>query len=209
MFSNNKFHNSVWPYAVLLSLFIINTPAYAVSIGFDPVSSSVTLGDSFDVDIVISGLGDGAAPSVSAFDIDVSYDSTVLDATAVIFGTLLDDLFFPSFQDAIFNPGFVDIAELSLLFSDELDALQPGNFTLATLTFDAIGIGDSLLNIPTEDMGPIVGLDIKDALGIELDVISIAAEVTVEPRAVSGSGSLSLLAIGLMSLVGRLYRKAS
>lgn len=209
MSSNNKFHNSVWPCVVLLSLFIIHTPAHAISIGFDPVSSSVTLDDSFDVDIVISGLGDGEEASVSAFDIDVSYDSAVLDATAVIFGSLLGGGPLLSFQDAIFNPGFVDIAELSLLSSLDLDALQASSFTLATVTFHAIGIGDSLLNIPTEDMLPIVGLDIKDAFGFELDVTSIAANVTVEPRAVPVPGALPLLVIGLVSLMGRICRKAS
>ena len=135
-------------------------PASAVSINFSPSNSSVLEGDFLNVDIVISDLyaTDGSREIVSAFDLDVTYDSSVLNATGVSFGALLgantSTDFFDFSSDAFIvsvlslgPPGRVDFAESSWLTNADLLSMQPDdNFTLATLSFEAIGVGVRSLN---------------------------------------------------------------
>ena len=104
---------------------VLAGPAAAVNIGFDPDSQSVVFGSSLEVDIVFSNLG---GEIVSAYDLDITYDSSVLDATGVIFTTALgDELFFEVFSDAVLStPGIVDPFQLSLLSDPELLAIQGG-----------------------------------------------------------------------------------
>ena len=60
----------------------------AVSLQLVPSASQFSLGSNFTVDIVIAGLeAEVPAQIVSAFDLDVLYDSTVLQATGAGFGT--------------------------------------------------------------------------------------------------------------------------
>jgi hypothetical protein len=73
--------------SILLSL-----PAWAISIDFQPSSQNVNLGDSFDVDLVISDLGNGMAPSLGAFDLDILFDSTKIEFFDYELGSSLGDL---------------------------------------------------------------------------------------------------------------------
>ena len=121
-------------------------PSSAAILNFSPSTTTVNVGDTFDVDVVISGLmADGEI--VSAFDLDVLYDPTVLNATGVAFGLSLgDESFFEVFNDVIFSSGRIDFSAVSFLSDTELLGLQPDDsFTLATLSFDAIGAGFSSL----------------------------------------------------------------
>jgi hypothetical protein len=88
--------------------------APAATIGFVPSDSTVLVGDTITVDIVLSDL---AGEVVSAYDLDVIYDASVVSATGVSFsGMLGDPLFFEAFQDSDLSvAGLVDLAELSLL----------------------------------------------------------------------------------------------
>jgi hypothetical protein len=91
-------------------------------------------------------LNAGGPPSLGAFDLDVSFDPSVLLPLDVAFGPFLGD---PSLLEALtdfnFFPGLVDLAEVSLLLPEELDALQRASFPLATLVFDRIGVGEERL----------------------------------------------------------------
>ena len=110
-------------YFVFTLFCLINTQiASAIIIDIVPTSQNLQTGDAFDVDVVVSGLS-AVNEIVSTYDFDISYDTSILSATAVSFGQYLDDLFVPgfSFQDAILTtPGIVDFAELSLLSDKEL-----------------------------------------------------------------------------------------
>ena len=179
----------------------------ATLLSFSPSTNTVNVGDTFDVDVVISDLyaTDGSREIVSAFDLDVLYDSAVLNATGVIFGTSLglnvSDDPFDFFADALvasdLSPGRVDLAELSYLFNSELLALQPNDsFTLATLSFDAIGLGISSL---TFDPIEFPGVDVKgyDPFSpFDLSNSTGQGTVTVVPV----PGALFLMITGLLSL---------
>jgi len=96
------------------------------------------------VDVVVSGLG--RPPSVGAFDLEVVFDPVILSSTGVTFSSFLGDaVLLEALTDFRFLPGSVELAEVSLLLSAELDALQPANFTLATLSFSALTSGSTTL----------------------------------------------------------------
>jgi len=118
--------------------------ASAISLSFVPPAQTVPIGQAVSVEVVISDLGDD---EVGDFDLDVSFDPTILTPTTVTFGALLGG---PTLFEAVtsfsFLPGVVDFAEVSLLSPADLEALQPDSFTLATLFFDTVGAGTSPLS---------------------------------------------------------------
>ncbi|RNC65601.1 MAG: hypothetical protein ED859_17430 [Desulfuromonadales bacterium] len=82
----NKFLR-IYLMAMLMGL-LAAVPAMAITIGFQPAAQTVGLGNSVSVDIVASL---GSNEIVAAYDLDLSYDSTILSATNVTFGTMLGD----------------------------------------------------------------------------------------------------------------------
>ncbi len=199
-----RFAISVW----MISLFVglAPRPSHAITIGFEPAAASVSLGDTLDVAVMISGLG---GEIVSAYDLDIGYDPSILSATGVSFGSLLngsDPL--NSFQ--IFDlstPGVIDLAELSLLSDLDLAGLQSDTFALATLSFSTLAVGTSPLNFVPD---PVFGIDVKgsNAQVLQLDVqrgsVTVAASVP-EPN------TLMLLGAGLVFalLMSRALRPSS
>src|SRR5262245_35911032 len=97
------------------------TPSEAISIDFSPATQSVTLGDTFTMNLVVSGL-EAVTPAeiVSAYDLDVTYNAALFAATGVTFGTSLG----LSFQASNLSSGLVDLAEVSLESDLDLAALQ-------------------------------------------------------------------------------------
>ena len=182
---------SVW---IMGATLLCPRDSEAISIGFDPVSAAVSLGDTLDVGILISDLG---GEIVSAYDLDVSYDATILSATGVSFGSFLNDGDpFNSFQ--VFDlstPGLIDLAELSLLFDSDLLSSQPDSFLLATISFSTLAEGTSALTLVPD---PVFGVDVTglDAQILQLNVDS--GNVTVSARAsVPEPSTWVLLGVGV------------
>jgi len=137
--------------ALLLGFVVFfSLSALAITIGFEPASQIVPVGELVSVDLVISGLGDYSEPSLGSFDLNITYDTAILDFTGYTLGSYLGDI---SLWEAVDDswgettPGTINLAEVSLLSVSELDALQPSSFPLATLTFDTLTIGTSSLDI--------------------------------------------------------------
>ena len=169
---------------------LLTGQAQAILLEFDPPTNNVTLGASGDVDLVISGLGDGVAPSIGAFDLDVDFDPAIVELTGVVFGTELDLFGLGSIQGVSGGSGSVNIFELSFDSVSDLDALQPGAFILATLTFDTLAAGTSSLVISPELLGDSIGLP----LSADTDTGSITVRSVPEPT------TLALLSLGLVGL---------
>lgn len=142
-------------YAALATLALagsLTTEAQAITIGFNPDTGTVTLGDSFAIDVVVSGLPEAqfGAEVVSAFDLDVLYDASVLTATDFQFSDALGAIGIDALTSAWLEPGRVDFASLSFLDPASLLSLQNvEQLVLGRLLFEAIGIGSSLLTFDT------------------------------------------------------------
>lgn len=166
------------------------SPAFAISIGFNPVNSTVNLGSPVDVALTISGLEDSASPSLGTFDLDVSFDPTILSLSGVSFGDLalgdqLDLFGLGSFTATTPGVGSVNLFELSFDFPDDLNTLQAGDFTLAMLTFNTLSAGTSSLTLSVNSLG--------DAFGDPLVTSLESGSVNVVPE----PGTVLLLSSGL------------
>lgn len=183
------------------ALFLAALPSQAILLSIEPASQSASVGTTVSADVVISGLGAGSAPSLSTFDLDITFDPALLGLSGVTFGdpVLGDqlDLFgLGSFFGYTPGSGMVNLFELSFDSPTDLDDLQADSFILATLTFNALDVGISALTMSVNALG--------DAYGDPLTADSIAnAQVTLQSstQQVPEPASLSLLGIGLLGML--------
>jgi len=185
------------------------SPAVAVTIGFEPASKTASVGDFIDIDIVVSGLS-VAGEIVSAYDLFVGYDATVLSATGVTFGNFLDDSLFLSTQfDDIGNAGLLEIGEVSFLFDDELSAIQPDSFVLATMSFNTLMAGSSDLFFEPHPFFGVNDIKGKNVEILTLDVDVGRIEVTAPPVSVIEPNSLILFLAGLVIIAFSSFRSSN
>jgi hypothetical protein len=184
--------------AVCVTAF--DRPSSAIGIGFDPDLQSVELGTAAAVDIVFSDLG---GEIISAYDLDITYDASVLDATGVVFTTALGDEFsFEVLGDSdVSIPGFVDLAQLSLLPDAALAGIQAGDdVAVASIRFDAVGVGTTDLAFSFDEFNDVKGLD-----GAILPIVVGGGSVSVTRQSVAPVPEPSaalLFAVGVVVLVG-------
>jgi hypothetical protein len=182
----------------------------AASITVTPSSQSVNLGSQAVVSLDISGLGSGAAPSVGAYDIDLSFDSSILALTSVVFGDpvlgdQLDLFSLGSILGATPGAGTVNVFEISLDFVDDLNQLQADAFTLATFTFDTLSAGSSTLSLSLNALGDADGLPLEATpTGGSVDVVgSEPPPVTVSEPSVWTTYTLLMAGLAGLSIFQR------
>lgn len=173
--------------AMGLMLLFHGAVAHAISLSFDPVTQTVP-GGQVSVDLNISGLGSDA---LGVFDLNISFDATLLSFAGATFGTQLDLGTGSSLTMTTPGSGSVNLFELSFESVADLNTLQDNSFTLATLTFDTLGLGTSALDISIVNLG--------DALGAALAANVTSGSVTAVPEPSTfflfGAGMLGLLAL--------------
>ena len=172
-------------------------PALAVTLSLRPSGNfepsalpyQLTLGSEFQVDLIASDLGESSFPFVSAFDSNILYDSKYLQLNNVSFGHELNlgaeensvkqvtkrDLPYSTYYSR-----FVRISESSLLASDLIRNNQSSAFTLATLTFNAIGMVGSSSQMTLVN-NSITGLD-ASGNHLRLDVPNPNLAFQIEPK---------------------------
>lgn len=134
-------------------------PARAVTIALDPAETVASIGDAFVLDVVVSQL---AGEVVSAYDLDLVYDASVLSASPVSFSDALGGASQAFLDASVATPGVVDLAGLSLLSDAELLARQGGDrLTLASLGFTRIGAGDTVISFSFDATNDVKGADAR------------------------------------------------
>jgi hypothetical protein len=190
----NLFNVKTWGIGIAIGALWLATAgsAHAIRIDFDPASQISPVPGSVSVDVIVSEL---AGEIVSAYDLDVTYDDSVLSATGITLTSALGEaFFFEAFYDSdLGTSGIVDFAGLSLLSDFALLALQGGDSVLlATITFDVIAPGPGLLGFTFDAFN-----DIKGAGGLVLDVEPGTGVVnTSSQQPIPEPGSLLMFAVG-------------
>ena len=176
--------------------------AQTVTLSFDPTTQDAIKGSPVDVALIISGLGNGTAPSLSAFDLDVSFNSRILSFSSAVFGdpTLGDqldifDLGGNPMSAGLTGEGRLNLFELSLDLPAVLDAKQADSFTLATLTFNALTNGNNPLGLSINSLG--------DAFGNPISATVTDGNITVVPI----PGTIWLIGSALLGMLGSARRR--
>ncbi len=180
--------------------------ATAATLQFDPAVQTVSAGSTVTVELVISDLGNGAAPSLSAFDLDVTFDDSILSFLGFVFGDpilgdQLDLLGLGSITGVLPGAGTVNVFEVSFDPPADLNGLQADAFTLGTLSFSALSTGVSDLGLSVNDLGDAGG----DPVAVEL----VGGRVAVSAVAVPGPPSLLLVLGGVVGWAAVRARRAS
>ena len=187
---------------VLLGIvaFVLAIPAISrasITIELSSNSQIVSSQSEVVVSASISGLGGGVPPSLGTYDLDVTYDPSVLSYSSTTFGDpVLGDQLDPdglgTIQNATDYSGVLDIFELSLDPSADLNSMQSSSFILAQMTFIASNPGTSTIGLSVNAVG--------DADGNSLDVTIVDPSIVVEPVNVPEANSIRLSLIGLLAI---------
>jgi hypothetical protein len=170
--------------------------ADAVTLSLTPSTNNILVGSTFLVDLTISDLG---GENVGDFDIDVLFDSTQMSFLGYELGVSLGDA---SLWEALdlswgeISNGTIDLAEVSLLSSSELAAIQTNEFVLATLTFQCIKEGVSMISIDNSDPNFTYNVGNQNGEQMSVTIANSAAVVQETPE----PATVILLAGGLLGM---------
>ncbi|RFC31461.1 MAG: PEP-CTERM protein-sorting domain-containing protein [Candidatus Nitrotoga sp. MKT] len=188
-----------------LGLSMMSTlAAGGVILKLSPTSQTALPGDNISLDLIISGLNAGGAPSLGDFDLDIAFDTTKLSFTSYSLGSFLGVISSAEAGDfsSGVSGGLINLAEVSYLTPTDLDSLQSSAFTLATLLFhvDVLGSGTST-NVSFSQINAL-----GDGFGNPL-VIDAANSAVISNNVPEPSSALLIL-LGLSGLSWLRLRKA-
>lgn len=158
---------------------------------FSPAAPTVTTGDSLTVDFNIAGLTSAPDDSISNFDVDISFDDTLLDFEAALSASDPNDEVdttgngFNSISSP--SPGVINALTVSGN-PTATDTNQSDAFTLAQLEFSAIDSGTAKFDF---------------AFTTLRDTNNESVQIIPEPGTWLGA---ALAGVGLMGLIG--WRRA-
>lgn len=144
----------------LVLLFTVD--AHAISIDLVADQTSVATGNLVSVAVNISGLNDMSAPALGVYDLDVVFNNSLFAFNNLIWGdsskgNQLDLTGFGSVQSSNLSTGLINLFELSVDDIASLNNGQAGEFTLFTLVFNAIAIGNGNFSLGANLLGDAEG----------------------------------------------------
>jgi hypothetical protein len=182
---------------VLAVSFMFASIAHAnVILSLDPATQTTNTGDLVTVSVSIDGLGDGVPLSLSAFDIDIEFDSSALSFVGYgLFdelGGVIDGF---DLSGGEYSPGVINIAELSFLSNFDLWDFQPGSFTLAELFFTVDTAVTSALTF--------VYADLVDVNGDTINIVGANTASITGTNPVPTPAALTLMSLALLTMFVR------
>jgi hypothetical protein len=199
MYSPTKFKR--YAYILLLTCLAQAPLAHSALISLEPGTTVANTGDTFSLDLVISGLNSSGSDSLGAFDISIGFDASALSFTSYVLGDFLGDVGASEAIDASggVSGGSVNMAEVSLLSAGVLDALQSDTFTLATLNFNVIDLEGGATTQLSFGSGPVLG----DAFGFAILPVMTSAPANIRSTSsgVPVPGTLLLLVTSLFGFL--------
>lgn len=178
----------------------IGPPAEAITISIEPVSTLAAVGSRFEIELLVSGLGDEAAPSLGAFDLDLLFDDDLVGVSAVSFSDQLDLSGLGSEQSiTLFSDG-ITLSERSLDSAEDLDAMQRPAFLLASLIFEPMREGSTTIQVVVKSL--------EDSMDEQLlvDVVGGRVDVASSGVGIPEPSTALLLGLGLLGLSTRKRR---
>jgi hypothetical protein len=136
---------------MVIGLLLSMKAQASISLGF---TSATQIANRLEIGLQVSGLGDLTAPALSTYDLDIHFDPSVLNYSGITFGDPLLGNQLDVFNLAdntttaeLSGVGRVNVFELSLDTTEDLNDWQADSFILATLNFDILNHGSSALTI--------------------------------------------------------------
>lgn len=178
-----------------------NANGVVYELSFVPLSQSVAVGGNVVVDAVLTGIGPSSPDDqiVSAFDVSVDFNSSIVSFSSGTLGTDFGVL------SAFAVPTVVGSTISWNLTSAELDAalqgMQGHSVTLGTLNFYALAVGSSPLSYSYSD---VTGLN---ATALVPDLLTGTINVT-GTSPVPEPSTLMLMSLGALGLLTAKRRKA-
>ncbi|MFP7755019.1 PEP-CTERM sorting domain-containing protein [Thermodesulfobacteriota bacterium B35] len=177
---------------------LVTTAAQAAFLTWDPTTTNVHVGESFDVNIFVGGLMPDE--DLAGFDLDALFDNTMLSFNSYTLYDNLGDINAGEAEDWSMGDdgyGAVNLAEVSWL---PAFPSQGNSFMLATLSFSATDAGTSTLSFDYVDFSDPYGDPIV-YWGNVPGSVDITAAPVPEPC------TMMLFGIGLAGLMGLNHRK--
>ena len=145
---NKRFISRIF---LALVLLLAGRAQAAISLGF---TAPIQTDNRLQISLQVSGLADALAPALSTYDVDVHFDPSLLSYSGITFGdpqlgNQLDVFNLGNNPTAVElnGVGILNVFELSLDTPADLNDLQMNNFILATLDFDILNHGSSVLSL--------------------------------------------------------------